>query len=105
MLNRIIIFALCSVFISGGLLASELRVTNLRTEYKINPLGIDTEKPRFSWERVSDRNNTKQTAYEIRCAGSMQALNNAADLLWKSKQATDQSIQNTYEGMAPFCNF
>ncbi|MCB0283173.1 MAG: glycoside hydrolase family 78 protein [Calditrichaeota bacterium] len=98
MLNRIIIFALCSVFISGGLLASELRVTNLRTEYKINPLGIDTEKPRFSWEIVSDRNNTKQTAYEIRCAGSMQALNNATDLLWKSKQATDQSIQNTYEG-------
>ena len=31
-----------------------LRVVGLRTEYKENPLGIDTRKPRLSWRLESD---------------------------------------------------
>ena len=29
--------------------ASAADVTNLRCEYRVNPLGIDAEKPRLSW--------------------------------------------------------
>jgi len=45
-----------------------LRVTALRTEYKINPLGIDQAKPRFSWQIQSTDRGVVQTAYELRVA-------------------------------------
>ena len=45
-----------------------LSVTNLRCEYKTNPIGIDIAEPRFSWELVSSQRGTLQTAYQIRVA-------------------------------------
>ncbi|MCX6964504.1 MAG: hypothetical protein NTW41_04040, partial [Verrucomicrobia bacterium] len=45
-------------------------VTNLRCEYRENPLGIDVENPRLSWiiEERSQRpevRGQKQTAYQV----------------------------------------
>ncbi|QCX34299.1 alpha-L-rhamnosidase [Caloramator sp. E03] len=42
-----------------------LFIKEVRCEYLINPIGISTLKPRFSWIIDSDRNGTKQTAYQI----------------------------------------
>ncbi len=39
--------------IEPGIAQSSLKVTALRTEYKTNPLGIDTRKPRLSWQLQS----------------------------------------------------
>ena len=43
----------------------DVAVTHLRVEYKTNPIGIDVEKPRFSWIMESDTRGQKQTAYQI----------------------------------------
>lgn len=40
-------------------------VTNLKCEHLHNPLGIDAENPRFSWQIKSDANGTEQVAYQI----------------------------------------
>ena len=45
--------------------AEPMEVKNLKCEYKINPLGIDIEMPRFSWELESNKRGAKQTAYQI----------------------------------------
>lgn len=42
-----------------------LTVTNLRTEYLVNPVGIDAANPRFSWKLESDRQNVLQRSYHI----------------------------------------
>ncbi|MBQ2208540.1 MAG: hypothetical protein II404_01070, partial [Prevotella sp.] len=39
---------------------SWLRVENLQ-----NPQGIDTAEPRFSWTILSDKQDVRQTAYQI----------------------------------------
>ncbi len=76
-----------------------MNVLNLKTEYKTNPLGIDTMVPRLSWEIVSDERDVIQTAYRIIAASSLQNIKNEKDLLWDSeKQATDQSIHIEYQG-------
>ncbi|MGV8090666.1 MAG: family 78 glycoside hydrolase catalytic domain [Mangrovibacterium sp.] len=76
-----------------------LKVLNLRTEYKINPIGLETPFPRFSWEIESAERNVFQSAYEIRCAGSPEELTNRNDLIWDSGQVkTDQSNQIEYKG-------
>ncbi len=83
-----------------------LTLTNLRCEYRSNPIGIDIPEPRLSWELVSSERaeraerGTAQSGYQIRVADSAAHLakNN---LLWDSgKQASDASIQVAYQGPA-----
>lgn len=42
-----------------------MQITDLRTEYQRNPLGLDAARPRFSWKMGSDRTDTVQDAYQI----------------------------------------
>ncbi len=41
-----------------------MKAINLRTEYMVNPIGIDLANPRLQW---NCENGVQQTAYELRC--------------------------------------
>ncbi len=72
---------------------------NLRCEYAENPLGIDAERPRFSWTVRSDRRAQIQKAYRILVASSLADL--AADRgdKWDSgKISSSQTFHIEYEG-------
>ena len=76
-----------------------MEVLNLRTEYKINPLGIDSQNPRLSWEIHSEVMNTVQSAYQIQAASSEDELKSGKNLIWDSgKVESDQSIHVPYQG-------
>ena len=67
-------------------------VTNLRVENLTNPLGIDTDKPRFSWMTSSNQQDVKQTAYQI-------IVNGDEGELWNSgKVASDEQLWIPYAG-------
>ena len=59
------IFILMLTGFAPGAQASTLRPERLTCENLENPLGIDIEKPRFSWTFVLEGRNQRQTAYEI----------------------------------------
>lgn len=42
-----------------------LKIKDFTVNYLKEPLGIDIEKPEFSWKLTSDKNDTKQTAYRL----------------------------------------
>ncbi len=42
-----------------------MQVTDLRVEYRKNPVGIDVSIPRFSWKLESEQKNTMQDGYQI----------------------------------------
>lgn len=42
-----------------------LQITSFTVEYRAHALGIDEEKPRFSWVLGSDRQNTFQSSYTL----------------------------------------
>ena len=79
-------------------------ITNLRCEYRENPLGIDVEKPRLSWIMRDEDWRTaargqKQTAYQILVASSEELLKKDKGDRWDSgKRVSDQSIQVEYAG-------
>ena len=75
-----------------------LKTTNLRTEYKTNPLGIDIEKPRLSWEIVSNKRSTMQISYEVSFASTKENLVEEKEILWSIKNKSDQSIHIIYNG-------
>ena len=77
-------------------------ITNLRCEYLKNPLGIETDSPRLSWNIESDTKNFIQGAYHIRAASSLEKLENDQPDMWDSgKVLTDQCVHIPYSGVKP----
>jgi len=77
----------------------QVRVTNLKCEYKVNPLGVDIAKPRFSWNSESTKRGVSQSAYQVLVASSLQNLEENRTDVWDSKKvSSDQSIQIAYDG-------
>ena len=76
------------------LLMAKVDVANLKTENLVNPLGIDVEAPRFSWQITSDMQDVVQQAYQIIVSSDGQEI-------WNSgKVASNQQLWIPYQGTA-----
>ena len=94
----VILFAALSM-LANLPVASGADVTNLRCEYRDNPLGIDAATPRLSWVIQSSKRGEMQTAYQVLAASTPELLAKDQGDLWDSgKVASDQSIQVAYGG-------
>lgn len=92
---------LLAFFLFAQTLAAQITVSGLRTENRPNPLGIDTPRPRFSWQLTASKRNTAQTAYEIRVATDPANFEKVRNLVWSSgKMNTDASVYVPYGGPA-----
>lgn len=78
---------------------AEVSVTNLRTEMKVDPIGIDDVAPRLSWQITSDKQNVMQTSYRIIVASSQELLDKNKGDLWDSQVvSTDRCNFIDYAG-------
>ena len=74
-------------------------LTNIRCEYRTDPLGIDTPKPRLSWINESTDRGARQTAYQILVATTPGLLSEGKGDLWDSgKVLSDRQTQIEYSG-------
>ncbi|MBK8946249.1 MAG: family 78 glycoside hydrolase catalytic domain [Ignavibacteriae bacterium] len=97
MKNILVLLFIISVNIQAQ--SDNLLPKNLRCEYKVNPIGIDIEQPRLSWELFSEKRGTKQTSYQILVSKELTKLNEVEADIWNSgKIISDNSIQINYEG-------
>ena len=95
--NRIIKLTLLILLISSfnSFAGSKPEVKELVCEYKINPLGIDIQKPRLSWQISTAEENVIQTAYEIKVTDQTAK----GKQIWTSgKVSSDKSVNIPYEG-------
>ncbi len=84
--------------VNGEETYSELSVAVLRCEYLEYPLGIDTAKPRLSWQILGDRTGASQSAYQVRAASSPDGFDGDA-VFWDTGKITSaQSIHIPYAG-------
>src|SRR5271165_6358704 len=77
-----------------------LKVKELRCEYKVNPMGIDVQRPRLSWQLESTERNVLQTSYEVRVGQSEQELGEGKVVWTSGKVESEDSIQVEYGGAA-----
>jgi alpha-L-rhamnosidase len=78
---------------------SQVTIKNLLCENLSNPIGLDAQQPRFSWQLISDTRNVVQTAYEIRASSSESSLEKNKNLVWSTgKILSDSSVHITYAG-------
>jgi alpha-L-rhamnosidase len=76
-----------------------LSVTTLKTEYRVDPIGIDATRPRFGWQLTSDARAQMQRAYQILVATSPEKLDADVGDRWDSGPvASDRSNQIEYRG-------
>ena len=64
----------------------EMKAINLRTEYLINPIGIDIQNPRLFWNCEGGK---KQTAYRI-------AAQTEGKTVWDSGKVNSSSMRAEY---------
>jgi alpha-L-rhamnosidase len=83
------LFQLCVMMVFA-----QVKLVNLLTENKSNPIAIDQSSPRFSWQLRTNNRNTMQTAYEL-------IVTEGKKNVWSSgKINSDKSVQVPYEGSA-----
>lgn len=92
---RILLCGFCFLYQLQSILilAQSFTVENLTCESKINPLGIDSDNPRFGWQINSDERGFKQSAYEIELREIEPLPQKSNKVVWKSKKK--QSTDNT----------
>ena len=77
-----------------------VEVVDLRTEYKVNPVGIDAITPRLAWRLQATRRAVAQSAYEIRVAAAERDLTGRRPLWNSGRVASGDSVQRPYGGPA-----
>ncbi|HLO59147.1 MAG TPA: family 78 glycoside hydrolase catalytic domain [Bacteroidales bacterium] len=74
---------------------AQIDVTDLLTENRIHPVGIDVLQPRFTWRITAEKRNAMQSAYEVK------VITNSKKTVWSSgKVMSDQSVFVPYAGSA-----
>jgi alpha-L-rhamnosidase len=92
----ITLFAVLDIMSANA--ATTLAVKNLRCEYKTDPLGIDVQRPRFSWQLDNSERGVLQKSYEIRVAASASDLAKGKTVWSSGSQESDASTQIEYSG-------
>lgn len=74
-------------------------VFNLTCEHEENPVGIETARPRFSWQINAQNRGFEQSAWHLLVADSEEALASDRGTVWDSgKRNAPYSIQIPFEG-------
>lgn len=84
------------LFFATICIADETSIVNLRVEYAVNPIGVDTSQPRFSWEfsSTSTRQIT-QTTYRIMVSKDK----NMDGMVWDIFSTSNNSFGIEYAGI------
>jgi alpha-L-rhamnosidase len=72
----------------------QVSITKLYTENLINPIGLGSINPRFTWQMQSNQSNVMQSAYEITVTSGKREIWNSGKVL------SDQSVHVPYSGSA-----
>src|SRR5215470_8213862 len=72
---------------------------HLRTDYRVNPLGIDDTAPHFSWQSDNTERDWRQSAYEVLVASTLENMQSGRADVWDSgRQDSPDSVGIAYGG-------
>jgi alpha-L-rhamnosidase len=84
---------------------SDFSIINLKCEHLVNPIGLDTKSPRFTWQQRSGEMGSSQIAYQIEVSED----NNISDenLVWNSGKIESDRNLVVYAGdqLKPFTKY
>src|SRR5271170_2053776 len=88
-----------ALFLLAFVVSAQAAPVHLRTNSLVNPLGIDTRQPTFSWQNDATSANWMQSSYEILVATDAQNLLPGKADVWDSGQVnSSESLDVHYAG-------
>ncbi|MDR1881330.1 MAG: glycoside hydrolase family 78 protein [Prevotella sp.] len=94
---NISVFVMVACLLGGC--SYRLAIDEMRCEYLVNPVGIDVEKPRFSWVITATERGIRQQAYRIIVSDNQGNVYNKQGDCWDSGWTeSDNTILVAYEG-------
>ncbi|MDR2956074.1 MAG: glycoside hydrolase family 78 protein [Prevotella sp.] len=99
---------LALIFLSFNLTGfAQGKPLNLKCEYLINPLGIDSPNPRLTWSIDDSREGAKQTAYQIIVGKDSTQVVNGQGQIWDTRKVASDNVLVTYAGkeLEPFTRY
>lgn len=103
--SLVYLFSLISLLSPSILFAqSSPKIINLKCEYLVNPIGVDVEQPRLSWQIDDDRKGAKQTAYQIFVGTDSAEVAGGKGTEWSTSKINSYSQLVKYNGkeLTPF---
>ncbi len=99
------LFLLVVLFFSCQKTPNEVIIENLKCEYLQNPIGIDNETPRLSWQLTSSTNGIAQKAFQIILGTD--SLFMAKSQIWDSGKVDSDKNLVKYSGpvLQPFTKY
>lgn len=101
MIRTIITLCIVNIFTlksSGLTMPQNYFPEQLKCEYLVNPMGIDTNTPRLSWKIFSDKLDVRQTAYAIIVSESMKNIDQGIGDSWQSGKVESNQTLIKYGG-------
>lgn len=68
-----------------------MELYDLKTEYRVNPIGLTVRNPRFSWKIRAEEKNTRQKSCRITVTG-------CGKTVWDAEYETEESVLVPYAG-------
>jgi len=97
--NKRCAFIFTILIVNIAFAVSPLLPVKLTCEYTTNPLGIDSRKPRFSWQFESKERNQFQSGYELIVSDNLTDIQKVNGNVWQTgKVNSSQSIQVEFAG-------
>ncbi len=81
--------------------SNNIDIENMRCEYQISPIGIDSPAPRFTWNYTTNNEDAtafSQDSYQLYIATREQDLRNSPDNSWQSDTIYSDTPHATYQG-------
>jgi alpha-L-rhamnosidase len=100
----------CALLLLSGMPAYSqynAKVTRMQCEYLADPIGIDAEHPRLSWQMEDSSIGAAQTAYRVIVDKDSLAVSKHNGTAWDSKKMNASNSLITYQGepLEPFTKY
>jgi len=107
MTKHYFVFIFLLRLISSVQAQSSFQVVELKTEYLVNPIGIDNPTPRFTWHVLAPDKGFRQRSYRIIVDKDSMSVVNSQGTSWDSKLTAAENSLVKYEGkpLDPFTKY
>jgi alpha-L-rhamnosidase len=100
-MKKIVLLLTVLIICLGNSIIAQIKPVNLKCEYLVNPLGIDEQQPRFTWQMESGRRGSSQQAYQLVVGTSQADVASGKGNAWVSGEVRSSVIPVVYKGTAP----
>ena len=105
--KKVLVVIVFFIFYSCTKNVNQIIPENLKCEYLINPIGIDSENPRLTWQLKAERQGASQKVYKVIVGTDSAEVSDGKGNIWESGKVKSSLMPVIYQGpkLKPFTRY